>query len=161
MRTGSQRCADRLVAGEVRPLRRLTLLLDLGITLWAVYDRLKIDFQNEATPDVEQLNLWRTRVSVRGGGEYQALPWLTARLGLFYDPTPVPGETLVPASPDSNRLGFTTGLGVALPWGLHADAFYGYVHMLGQPAQNPENLQARYGGRLHLCGVDLRYTWSR
>jgi len=149
---------DLLTLGvEVRPHRAVSAVLDLGLTIWSVYDRLLIDFEDDATTDAEQANDWQTRLSVRTGAEYRPLRWLTLRLGLFYDPSPVPAETLVPSSPDSHRLGLTLGLGVDLPFGLALDTFYGYVHMLGQSADNAENLQAEYGGRIQLLGLGLRY----
>jgi long-chain fatty acid transport protein len=146
---------------EVRPHRRVSAVLDLGVTIWSVYEKLEIDFDNETTPDVQQINNWETRLAVRAGTEVRVLPWLPLRVGMFYDPSPVPSATLAPSSPDSNRLGVTVGAGAQLPWGFALDAFYGYVHMLGQPSENPENLAAEYGGKLHLVGVGLRYAYDR
>jgi long-chain fatty acid transport protein len=145
---------------EVRPLRGLSAVLDLGVTVWSVYQQLAIDFESEDTPDTAVQNEWETRLSVRTGLEYRPLSWLALRLGMFYDPTPVPASTLAPTSPDSDRLGVTAGLGAELPWNLAVDAFYGYVHMLGQSAENPENLQADYAGRMQLLGFGLRYRWG-
>jgi len=145
---------------EVRPLRNLSAVLDLGLTVWSVYEQLAIDFESEDTPDTAVQNDWETQLSVRTGVEYRPLSWLTLRLGMFYDPTPVPAATLAPTSPDSDRLGFTAGLGAELPWNLALDAFYGYVHMLGQSAENPENLRADYAGRMQLLGFGVRFRWG-
>lgn len=152
---------DLLTLGvEVRPLRNLSAVLDLGLTVWSVYEQLAIDFESEDTPDTAVQNDWETQLSVRTGVEYRPLSWLTLRLGMFYDPTPVPAATLAPTSPDSDRLGFTAGLGAELPWNLALDAFYGYVHMLGQSAENPENLRADYAGRMQLLGFGVRFRWG-
>jgi long-chain fatty acid transport protein len=145
------------VGAEVRPHRQVTAVVDLGVSIWSVYERLLVDFEDDATTDSEQVNRWETSVSVRGGAEYRVLPWLAARAGLFYDPSPVPAATIAPNSPDSNRLGVTTGLGARLPWGVSIDAFYAYIHFLGQHSENAENLDASYDGNLHIVGLGLSY----
>lgn len=143
------------LGGAYRPHPRWSVVLDLGITIWSVYQRLLVDFEDDATTDTEQINRWQSTLSVRTGAEVEVLPWLAARAGLLYDPSPVPEHTLAPNSPDSDRLGFTLGLGAALPWGLTIDAFYCYTHLLGQPSKNDENLRAEYDGRLQLFGVGV------
>lgn len=145
------------IGAELRPHRRVKAAADLGVTIWSVYERLLVDFESESTTDSEQINRWDTSVSLRGGAEVAILRWLSARAGLFYDPSPVPAATLAPNSPDSDRLGLTTGLGADLPWGLSIDLFYAYVHFLGQPSENDESLRAEYDGRLHMVGVGLRF----
>jgi long-chain fatty acid transport protein len=142
---------------DLRPHRRWRALLDLGFTVWSVYEELLIDFEREQTTDARQETRWRPRISVRGGAEFRALPWLITRLGAFYDPSPVPADTLSPTSPDSTRIGVTAGLGVRLPWRLSVDLFYAYVQMLGQESDNPELLDASYGGGLHLMGLGVGY----
>jgi long-chain fatty acid transport protein len=146
------------VGAEVRPHRKVKVVVDLGVSIWSVYEKLLVDFADDNTTDSEQVNHWETAVSVRGGVEYSVLPWLTARAGLFYDPSPVPAATLAPNSPDSNRFGVTTGLGSALPWGISVNAFYAYVHFLGQESANTENLHASYDGSLHMFGLGLSYS---
>ena len=145
------------IGAEFRPHRRVTAVLDLGVTIWSVYERLLVDFESDKTTDSEQVNQWETSVSVRGGAEVKLLRWLDARAGIFFDPSPVPTANLAPNSPDSNRLGVTTGLGANLPWGISFDLFYAYVHFLGQPSENDENLRAEYDGHLHMIGMGLRY----
>jgi long-chain fatty acid transport protein len=153
---------DLIVIGaEVRPHPRWSAVLDLGITVWSVYDQLFVDFEREETTDVRQRAEWSTRVSVRGGAEFRPLSWLATRLGLLYDPTPVPADTLAPSSPDSHRVGVSLGLGARLPFGISVDAFYSYVHFLGQQSTATETLAATYGGRLHVTGVGLRYELAR
>lgn len=143
------------VGGRLRPHPRWSILLDLGVAVWSVYEELFIDFEDDNTTDVRQQNRWETQVFVRGGAQFLVLPWLAARAGIFYDPTPVPEDTLAPNSPDSDRLGFSAGAGFNLPWGFSLDLFYTHVLFLGQPSTNNENLQASYGGNLHMLGVGV------
>jgi len=152
---------DLIIAGaHYAPHPRVSLALDLGVTIWSVYDALEVDFSDEATSDIHQQTSWETMVFVRGGAEVNALSWLRVRVGLFYDPTPIPERTLAPNSPDSDRFGVSGGLGFALPMGLSIDLFYTHVLLLGQESENDENLHASYGGNLHLAGVGVSWRSS-
>jgi len=146
---------------RLRPGKRWTALLDIGLAVWSVYDELVVDFEDDATTDLKTQTDWETQVLVRTGAEFKATSWLTVRAGMFYDPTPIPEDTLAPNSPDSDRLGFSMGAGVALPWGLSVDLFYTHVLMLGQPSTNDENLRAEYAGNLHLLGVGIGWRSGR
>ena len=147
------------VGARLRPVERWTVLLDVGVAVWSVYDELLIDMEDAATSDVKQQTRWETQVFVRGGAELKITPWLTTRVGMFYDPSPIPEDTLAPNSPDSDRLGFSFGAGVALPRGLSVDLFYTHVLMQGQPSTNDENLKAEYGGNLHLLGIGVGWQY--
>ena len=149
------------VGARVRPSARWSVLLDVGVAVWSVYDKLVVDFEDDATTDVVQQTSWETQVLVRAGAELEVTSWLTARAGMFYDPTPIPEETLAPNSPDSDRLGFSVGAGVSLPMGLSIDLFYTHVLMLGQPSTNDENLRAEYAGNLHMLGVGIGWRSSQ
>ena len=149
------------VGARLRPAERWTVLMDVGVAVWSVYDELVIDMEDDATTDVKQQTAWETQVLVRSGAELEVTPWLTARVGMFYDPTPIPEDTLAPNSPDSDRLGFSVGAGVALPWGLSVDLFYTHVLFLGQPSTNDENLRAEYGGNLHMLGIGVGWQLER
>ena len=143
---------------RLRPDKHWSLVLDLGVAVWSVYDELHVDFEDDNTTDLKTATRWQTQALVRGGAQLRPVSWLALRAGMFYDPTPVPEDTLAPNSPDSDRLGFSMGAGVALPAGLAVDLFYTHVLFLGQPSTNDENLRAEYGGNLHLLGVGV--SWS-
>jgi len=143
------------VGAHYTPHPKVSIALDAGLVVWSVYGALDVDFADDATTDLHQEARWQTMPYVRGGAEVRPLTWLTLRAGLFYDPTPIPGETLAPSSPDSDRLGFSAGLGVKLPYGFSIDAFYTHVLMLGQPSTSAENLHADYGGGIHLAGIGV------
>ena len=55
---------------------------------------------------------WRTSAVVKVGASTQVHPRLTIQMGSYLDgiPAAVPTDTLGPASPDSTRIGVTTGL---------------------------------------------------
>lgn len=150
---------DRLAFGvSWRVVPRVTLLADLEVTVWDSWDRLVIDFEEEQTPDVTQVTDWHTTVAARAGAEWTATRMLTARGGLFIDPSPAPAETLAPTSPDSTRVGLTVGAGLAISKSLAVDAFYEYMQLLGQESENEDSLAAAYDGHAHFFGLGVRWT---
>lgn len=152
---------DLLTFGvAVQPHERLKINVDVGVAFWSIYEKLDVEFAEEATTDIHRNVQWQTRPFVRGGAEFEAIQKrLIVRLGMLYDPTPAPARTLAPNSPDSSRLGVTAGLGVHIWRGLSVDAFYAYLHMLGQQSERLDtgDLNAQYGGQVHMVGVGLRY----
>lgn len=136
---------------------RLTLLADVGFTAWDVYDELVVDFADEATSDLVRPTQWRSRVNLRVGAEQRFASWVV-RTGAFFDPTPAPSSTLVPSSPDSDRLGATLGIQKELGRGLIVQGFYEYVRMLQRTADNDNSLDANYGGFIHVAGVGVQLS---
>jgi long-subunit fatty acid transport protein len=134
---------DRVTAGAAWQRGAWTFLADLELTAWQVRDQVVIDFAREETPDVTQRADWSATVTARGG--------------LYRDPTPSPAATLSPTSPDSSRLGGSLGLGRALGQSWAVDAFYGYMQLAERASENPDSMAARYGGHAHLVGAGLRY----
>jgi long-chain fatty acid transport protein len=148
---------DLIAVGAAWRRGKVALAADLGVAVWSVYDELTIDFAEVATSDVHTMTRWQTRLSVRGGGEYQAAPALTLRAGGLYDPSPAPADTLAPTSPDADRLGLTAGAGWAVRGDLQVDGFYEYLHLRGRASAGDEALAARYGGHAHLIGLGVSY----
>lgn len=149
---------DRFALGLLGRFGPFRALLDLELTLWSVYDRLVVDFAYEGTEDSVVVNQWSPSVSVRGGSEYSPLPWLTLRLGLYFDQTPVPSRNLYPSSPDSHRVGVTLGAGARLGAHVYLDLFYDFAALLGQESTSDSAILARYSGQIHYVGLGLRVT---
>ncbi len=147
---------DRLAVGALARIGPVRALLDVAVTLWSVYDRLEVDFAEEQTDDSVVINEWSTAVSVRGGAEYDPLRWLTLRLGLYFDQSPIPARNLYPSSPDSDRVGVTLGVGARIGRHFAADVFYDYVTFLGQTSTSERATLARYHGHAHYVGLGLR-----
>jgi long-chain fatty acid transport protein len=148
---------DRITFGVNVSLGDFKFLVDTEINLWDVYDRLVIDFESEETTDSVKQNDWSTTFTVRSGAEWSPLDILTARLGILYDPSPVPSGTLSPSSPDATRFGLTAGASVKL-WDLFfVDAFYEFLYLIPRTATGPDAPVARYQGTAHLFGFGLRF----
>jgi len=154
--TAELKLPDRAAAGARWHQGRVAVLADLIVSWWKVNDELVIDFENEATPDPVQRNNWQSTLGVRAGAEYRVQSATLVRGGAFIDPSPARDQDLAPSSPDSTRLGASVGLSRALTEDVTADVFYEYMQILSRAADNPESLEARYGGRAQFLGVGLR-----
>jgi long-chain fatty acid transport protein len=148
---------DRITFGVNVSLGDFKFLVDTEINLWNVNEKLVIDFEDEETSDSVKKNDWSTTFTVRSGAEWTPLDYLTARLGILYDPSPVPDSTLSPSSPDATRIGLTLGASVKL-WDLFfIDAFYEFLYLIPRTATGPDAPVARYEGTAHLFGFGLRF----
>lgn|GEM_PF-1848611 len=148
---------DRIALGGRWSRDRLSVLVDVEVTVWSVYEELVVDFEMDETPDAVQTNNWEDTVGLRAGAEYALAPGWTARGGAFFDPSPANDDNAVPSSPDSSRLGASVGASFAAGGGAFIDTFYQYVHLLGRDASNMDALDARYSGQVHMLGLGIRF----
>ena len=132
------------------------LLLDLGITVWAVQDRQVLRFSHDATPELVREMDWSTTAWIRGGAEWSPWDHWTLRAGLGFDPTPISERFLTPISPDSSRVITSLGAGWAHSNGFGADLYYQTAWMTGAEAEGEEAIQARFGGSVHTVGMGVR-----
>ncbi len=148
---------DQIVAGTyVRVVPRYAVLADVELTAWSTRKRTLIDFANEATPDVMQMDNWHNSVAVRAGGEYLH-DRFTLRHGMFFDQSPAPEQNLAPSSPDASRVGLTIGASIGFGRSWSADAFAESMWLLRRDSLNDEALAASYGGHALLLGLGVRY----
>jgi len=148
---------DRIALGAAWRTGEWTVLGDLEIATWSVYDELVIDFENDATPDAKQTNNWTTTVGLRAGTEWRFARGWVGRGGAFYDPSPAQDDTLAPSSPDSSRVGVTLGATRAIGTDWYVDAFAEHLQLLGRQSQNENSLAAEYSGHARMLGFGVRY----
>lgn len=146
---------DRVALGAAWTRGAVTALADVEVTAWGVNDELVVDFANETTPNARQVNRWKTTTALRAGAEVRR-GRLTARGGAFYDPTPTRTDTMAPSSPDSSRVGISLGASYPVSREVLVDASYGFMHLLGATSENPEAIEASYGGNAHFLGLAVR-----
>jgi long-chain fatty acid transport protein len=132
------------------------LLADLEWTRWSTNERLVVDFEEMATPDVVQMQGWRNTLSARAGGEYTR-GRLILRHGTYVEQSPAPVDRLAPSSPDANRLGLVAGASWKVNRSLRVDGFLEQMFLLRRDSENTEALPASYGGRATLAGIGLAW----
>lgn len=144
---------------ETRINSQIAINADVDVTLWSSVQQLAIDFEDEGTEDVLKDRLWKTTVTPKIGVSYQPLGFLTVRAGAFYDPSPVPAETVGPDSPDSSRLGLSLGMGLNLPGGTGLELAYQRIEFQGATSSATADDEAMsFGGGVHLAGIALTYS---
>lgn len=151
---------DQIVLGARYRRGNLTALGDIEYTRWSVNERTEVDFAVDATPTAMQENQWHDTVTLRAGAEWQR-DELTARVGGYYDPSPVPAEHLTPTAPDGTRVAFTAGAGYRISPAWSADAFAEQMWILRRDTTSVDTLPASYGGTAVVFGVGMRWTPAR
>lgn len=147
---------DRLALGLAFQSGDWRLLLDMGLTVWAVQERQTLHFSHEATPEIVREMEWSTTAWVRGGAEWSGWDGFICRAGLGFDPSPVSERYLTPISPDSSRFITSLGAGWTHSSGLGADLYYQAAWMTGAEPDGEEAIQARFGGSVHTLGIGLK-----
>jgi long-subunit fatty acid transport protein len=91
------------------------------------------------------------------GGEYGLEDRYFVRLGVRWDPSPVPPESLSAELPDADRLEVCGGLGYHHPSGFTLDL--GYLATLLRPRSSTfAPLPGRYGGAAHAFSLTVGLT---
>ncbi|WP_038030169.1 OmpP1/FadL family transporter [Thermonema rossianum] len=95
---------------------KLTVATDLRYTQWSAYEQLKFEFQDPVGGATESVSKrkYKDAITVGIGAEYGVTDALKARVGAYYDFTPVPEGYMTAETPDANALGLTAGLGYSL-----------------------------------------------
>ena len=107
--------------------------VDLQYVLWSAYDQLDVQILNPST-NLPVLTIpasdknYSNTLAFRFGGEYHALDWLTARMGMYVDESPVSADYLNPETPSMTKLAYTAGVTFRPCKWMHVDLAYGYVN---------------------------------
>lgn len=116
-----------------RPVQKWEFAVDLQYVLWSAYDKLDVKILDPKTNTpvlsipVSDKNYSNT-VAFRFGGQYHALDWLTARMGMYVDESPVSSDYLNPETPSMTKLAYTAGVTFRPTEWMNIDIAYGYVN---------------------------------
>ena len=116
-----------------RPVPKWEFAVDLQYVLWSAYDALDVRILNPAdgkpvlSIPVSEKNYSNT-LAFRFGGQYHALDWLTARMGMYVDESPVSSDYLNPETPSMTKLAYTAGVTFRPTRWMDIDIAYGYVN---------------------------------
>ncbi len=88
---------------------KFTVSGELDYVGWKTYEKLVIDFDNDAFGVSEVVKNFKNTFIYRIGAEYVATDAITARAGFIYDSTPVDVQHYGPETPGSDKMSFTTG----------------------------------------------------
>ena len=143
------------LGGSFRATQRLRLTLESTVTTWSTLDALVLEFDDPSLNTTLRRD-WTNTIAVRAGGELAVIPkTLQVRLGLGFDPSPSPANTLSPSMPDASRVLVSAGVGY-VRGNFSADLGYLFVFLLPR-ASAPEAFPARYSGTAHVIGLSVGF----
>ena len=148
---------DQVVLGARWQRGALAVLGDVEYTRWSVNQKTIVTFADPQTPQAIQDNDWHDTIAVRAGGEWRRGN-LVARLGGYYDPSPVPVEHLTPTAPDGTRLAATAGASWLFARDWAADVFGEQMWILRRDTTSMDTMPASYGGSAVVLGAGLRWV---
>lgn len=101
------------------PSQVLTLTADVQYTRWSKMDVMKTQYLDPfwavlMAADAERPMHWKDATQIRFGAEYRIRPDLALRAGYYWDPTPVPDQTMNVLLPSYDFNVATFGLGYVL-----------------------------------------------
>jgi long-chain fatty acid transport protein len=118
---------DQIQGGiRYKPHKNFSFEMDMVWTQWSVMERqilkLKSPLLIQVLPGTPVIDVttgisdhprnWIDTIQKRFGMEWYANKWLTLRLGYFYDPSPVPDDTMDFQWPDADKKIYSFGLGL-------------------------------------------------
>ena len=115
-----------------RPVPKWEFAVDLQYVLWSAYDQLDVRILDPDS-NTPVLNIpvsdkkYSNTLAFRFGGQHHALDWLTARMGMYVDESPVRSDYLNPETPSMTKLAYTAGLTINPVKCMSIDVAYGYV----------------------------------
>jgi long-chain fatty acid transport protein len=160
----------------IKPLKNFTLTADYQYVGWDSYKKLEVEFKDFIDSDTGE-NLVTTSERnydngfiARLGAEYKYNNDLDLYAGFLYDSNPVSDERLDPTLPDSDRLGFSAGVGYKLSANLVAEAGYLFLRFDERKITNSlenysgiENsitpMNGIYNSVAHLLSISLLYNF--
>lgn len=145
----------KIALGAAAQLPWLKLSFDAEYTFWSSFKTFAVDFENPATPDVNQPRNWADAPTFRLGAE-RDFGLTTVRLGGLLDLATSPSETLSPSLPDSTRVGFSAGAGRAFG-PFRADLAYQLIAFLPR-ASTGDAFPARYNANAHLIALSVGWA---
>jgi long-chain fatty acid transport protein len=160
----------------IKPLKNFTLTADYQYVGWDSYEKLEVEFQDFIDSDTGEKLVnssernYDNGFIARLGAEYQYTTDLDIYAGFLYDSNPVPDERLDPTLPDSDRLGFSAGVGYKLSANLTAEAGYLFLRFEEREITNSlenysgiENsitpMNGVYNSVAHLISLSLLYNF--
>lgn len=111
------------------PTEKWMISADMQLTEWSAYDALNIDFVDAADQYSEKN--YKDALAVRLGAQYDVCKGFTARVGAYYDGSPVKDDYLSPETPSTSKLAYTCGVSLRPVSKLSIDLAYAYVGTLG------------------------------
>ena len=157
-----------------RPTDRWELAVDLQWNGWKAYKELNVEFNETelGIAPIYSVKNYSNTLAFRFGGQYRATAWLTARMGMYVDESPVDSSYLNPETPSMTKVAYTAGLSLRPARFVSIDLAYCFVssadpertgsyplYQYGNPSQLTEVFSGNYKLHAHVfsLGVGFRF----
>lgn len=144
-----------VVGAQWSPTEDVDIAVDFEITQWDSIHKVYIELESDPESSPDDTPPWQPTFTPRFGATWRAFPILTARTGLFYDPSPVPAAMVGVTSPDSSRMGFTCGASLNFTEFLSLDVGYQYLLFMGSQTPSSSTETISFEGNAHLIGSSI------
>ena len=112
-----------------RPALKWEFAVDLQWVGWSAYEALNVEFNEKelGIDPIYSVKNYSNTLTFRFGGQYRACDWLTARMGMYVDESPVSSDYLNPETPSMTKVSYTAGLSFRPRKYVSIDVAYCYV----------------------------------
>lgn len=112
-----------------RPAPKWELAVDLQWSGWSAYEALNVSFNEKelGIKDIYSVKNYSNTLAFRFGAQYRATDFITARMGMYVDESPVSSDYLNPETPSMTKVAYTAGLSLRPTKYLSVDLAYCYV----------------------------------
>lgn len=131
---------------------------DFNYVGWNSYDSLVIDFaeNTDKLADIHSARKYKNSYVARLGAEYNLKENYVFRLGVYFDKTPVQDGYLTPETPDTDKIGITSGFSYSINSKFKIDLSFLYIHGKERYDQNLETeFAGTYKSRAFIPGIGL------
>lgn len=127
-----------VVGASVRALPRLELEADWVYTQWSAFDSVRLDFEQQQTPDDVRVENYDDTHGVHAGLEYRATETIDVRAGYFWNEPAAPDAVVTPLLPEAERVQGSVGVGWEATSMLRFDVAYQFLHQLDRRGRTVE-----------------------
>ena len=110
------------------------LAVDLQWTGWSAYKALNVAFNEKelGIKPIYSVKNYSNTLAFRFGAQYRATDFITARMGMYVDESPVSSDYLNPETPSMTKVSYTAGLSLR-PHQVHVDRPGLLLRFVGRP----------------------------
>ena len=141
---------------------KTTLAFDVNYVGWSSYDTLSFDFEKNTgkLSDINSPRNYENTFIFRVGGQYLVNEKITLRLGAYYDLTPVQDGFLTPETPDSDKMGITTGVSLKFSDKFNVDLSLLYLEGRKRMDTNNETgFEGTWKSKAVIPGIGIEYIF--
>ena len=112
-----------------RPNDKWRMGVDLQWIGWSAYKDLNVSFNEKelGIKDIYSVKNYSNTLAFRFGAQYRATDFITARMGMYVDESPVSSDYLNPETPSMTKVAYTAGISLRPTKFMSIDLAYCYV----------------------------------